>query len=191
MSLPYIYPNLPNWLDPKDISQFDRKPEWIAERKKNGWRCLAVRSDSGLILWTRRHTIIPDPLPLTREALMNLEIGSIVDGELMEKRTKDIKDLYYAFDILYEGGKALMGMAWKDRRNRLEKVMGSLANTEISMPVTLGKSLLYNMAIEEGDEGIVMKEIHSKYIIDYKSCPSNPFWIKCKKPENCMKTKEA
>ena len=90
----YIYPNLPNWIDPSKVIDYDKKPSWIAERKKNGWRCLAVRDEGGLTLFTRRKTIIYDQLPVTRNALQRLPYATMIDGELMEKRTKDIKDLF-------------------------------------------------------------------------------------------------
>jgi bifunctional non-homologous end joining protein LigD len=180
----YIYPNLPNWIDPAKVIDYDKKPSWIAERKKNGWRCLAVRDEEGLTLFTRRKTIIYDQLPVTRNALQRLPYSTIIDGELMEKRTKDIKDLFYAFDILYEGGKQLTSLPWKHRRERLEYVLNGIEGIEISVPVCVGKSLLYDISIEEGNEGIVMKEINSKYLIDLNSCPHNPLWIKAKKPEN-------
>lgn len=183
-NLPYIWPNIPNWLDPKSLEGFDSKIDWIAERKKNGWRCLAMRTETGLELWTRRHTLIHDPLPITREALMNLPPMTIIDGELMEKRTKDIKDHYYAFDIIMLKGKMLNGYSWTTRRKFLEETFRTIPSIELSEPITVGKSFLYKLAIETGDEGIVLKNINSKYLVDYKSCQQNPLWIKVKKPEN-------
>lgn len=185
--IPYIYPNLPNWLNPLEVKNYDKKTDWIAERKKNGWRCLAIVNEEGLKLWTRRHTIIPDLLPQTRSYLSKLPVGTIIDGELMEKRTKDIKDQYYAFDILYYAGQPLMSLSWKVRRNYLEHTDLEVG---LSVPTALGKTLLYDQAISEGDEGIVLKNINSKYIIDLKTCPHNPYWIKAKKPENAFKTGE-
>lgn len=180
----YFYPNLPNWLDPSLVVEYDKKPSWIAERKKNGWRCLAIRDENSLTLMTRRNTLINDPLPVTRNALQNLLPSTIIDGELMEKRTKDIKDLFYAFDILFDNGKQVTGLPWKERRQRLEKALKGIDGIEISEPVSVGKSYLYDLAIQEGNEGIVMKEINSKYIVDFSKCPSNPHWIKAKRAEN-------
>jgi ATP-dependent DNA ligase len=179
----YLYPNLPNWLDPESARGFDKKTDWIAERKKNGWRCLAIRTETGLELWTRRHTIIHDPLPMTRSALGELPPLTVIDGELIDKRSKDIKDHYYAFDILFAAGKQLTGMSWTLRRKILEEVMKYIP-VEISEPIIPGKYLLYETAIADGDEGIVMKCINSKYLVDYGSCPKNPYWMKCKKAED-------
>jgi bifunctional non-homologous end joining protein LigD len=180
----YFYPNLPNWIDPSLVVEYDKKPSWVAERKKNGWRCLAIRDENSLTLMTRRNTLINDQLPVTRNNLHQLLPSTIIDGELMERRTKDIKDLFYAFDILMDNGKQLTSLPWKERRKRLEAVLKDMEGIEISDPVSVGKSYLYDLAIQEGNEGIVMKEINSKYIVDFTKCVSNPHWIKAKKPEN-------
>lgn len=182
----YLYPNLPNWIDPSGLTEYDPKIEWVAERKKNGWRCLAMKNEEGLELWTRRHTIIHDPLPITREALSHLNAGTIIDGELMEKRTKDIKDHYYAFDILMYEGKLMTGFTWQLRRAILEQALKFIPGVEVSEPITVGKSHLYRVAVEQGDEGIVLKNVNSKYILDYNSCPTNPLWLKAKAPEKAF-----
>lgn len=182
----YIYPNKPNWIDKQDIKLYE-KPNWIAERKKNGWRCLAYRNQNNLELWTRHHTLIPDLLPKTRSLLMQLTLDTVIDGELIDKRTKDVKDEYYAFDILFFEGKPLVNVPWKERRKILEN-LNLIVGMELSEPINLGKRMLYDMAVKDGDEGIVLKEINSTYIVDLKSCQNNPLWLKAKRPESCFKT---
>jgi ATP-dependent DNA ligase len=185
----YCYPNLPNWIDAKTVDNY--KPYYIAEKKKNGWRCLAWRKKEGLELWTRRNTLIKDPLPKTRDLLMNLPEGTIIDGELLDKRTKEIKDHYYAFDVLFHEGKSVMNLAWKDRREILEKIIAQYSIwVELAEPIQLGFSTLYDVAVEKGDEGIVIKGINSKYVVDLKSCPHNPSWFKAKRPEKCFVNKK-
>lgn len=188
MCCKYVYPNLPNWIDPMAVEKY--QPHYIAEAKKNGWRCLAWRKKDGLELWTRRYTLIKDPLPKTRELLMNLPVNTIVDGELLDKRTKNIKDHYYMFDIQFLEGKSVMSRPWHERREILEKVVAQYGIwTELSEPIQLGFSALYKLAIEHEDEGIVIKNINSKYVVDLKSCPHNPQWFKAKRPEPCFVNK--
>jgi bifunctional non-homologous end joining protein LigD len=183
--LKYCYPNLPQWIDHSTVDNY--KAEYIAERKKNGWRCLAVKDDRGLVLWTRRHTIINDPLPITRGMLEKLPSGTVIDGELIDKRTKGTKDHYYAFDIQFYKGKSVMNLPWHQRRVALVNVLiFSHADVEISEPVQLGFSELYRLAIRTGDEGIVIKNINSKYVVDLKNCPVNSGWFKAKAPEKCF-----
>lgn len=181
----YIYPNLPNFIDPKSVD--DYKPNYIAEVKKNGWRCLAWRKKEGLELWTRRNTLIKDSLPKTREFLMQLPIDTIVDGELLDKRTKNIKDHYYAFDLLFLEGKSVMHLPWKARREKLETLVAQYAIwVELAKPIQLGFSTLYNLAVADGDEGIVIKNINSKYLVGLRESPHNPQWFKAKQAEKCF-----
>jgi len=53
-------------------------------------------------------------------ARRDLPINTIIDGELMEKRTKDIKDHFFDFDILFLNDKSVMHLTWKERRKLLE-----------------------------------------------------------------------
>jgi ATP-dependent DNA ligase len=185
--IPYYYPNKPNRIDPELVSNYE-KPNWIAERKKNGWRCLAIREPEKLDLWTSSHRLFPNPLPITREALAGLPPMTVIDGEMQNNRTKDIKDLFYAFDILMWEGKWLFGQPWRSRRALLELATRDIEGILVSVPIHTGKKMLYQMAIEEGDEGIVMKELDSTYLIATKGTIDNPLWIKAKQPENCMRT---
>ena len=185
----YIFPNLPTWVDHSSVDNY--KPHYIAEVKKNGWRCLAWRSKEGLELWTRRKTLIKDPLPKTREFLMQLPYNTIVDGELLDKRTKDIKDHYYAFDVLYIEGKSVMHLPWTARREKLENLVAQYGIwVELSKPVQFGFSTLYKQAVAEGDEGIVIKGVNSKYLIGLTECQHNPNWWKAKRQEKCFVNKE-
>lgn len=183
----YFYPNAPNFIEPGMLSEFDRNPAYIAERKKNGWRCLAIKAAGSLLLWTRHHTLIPDPLPLTRSALADLPNETIIDGELIDRRTKGTKDTYYAFDILMLSGRLLFGLEWRERRRLLEKTVGGM-DVMLSEPINTGKELLYALAIADGDEGIVLKNIHSRYIMSQRKCEPNPFWMKAKQVERSVRT---
>jgi ATP-dependent DNA ligase len=182
----YCYPNLPTWVDHTTVDNYS--PHYIAEVKKNGWRCLAWRKKEGLELWTRRHTLITDPLPITRGILMELPVDTMIDGELIDKRTKDTKDHYYAFDILFLSNVSVMGKQWLERRQRLEDTWNhfKLWGIELSQPIQLGFSTLYKQAVENGDEGIVIKGTKSRYVVDLKSCPHNKDWYKAKTPEKCF-----
>lgn len=181
----YVFPNLPNWIEPSSVDNY--KPHYVAEVKKNGWRCLGWKKKEGLELWTRRKTIIPDSLPKTREYLSQLPDGTIIDGELLDKRTKDIKDHYYAFDILFLEGKPVMHLPYVARRELLEVTIAKYGVwVELAKPIQLGFSALYDLAVKNGDEGIVIKHTKSKYLVGLSDCPHNPKWFKAKRAEKCF-----
>ena len=185
----YIYPNLANFIEETTVDNY--KSVYVAEVKKTGWRCLAWKKDGKLELWTRRHTLIDYPLPITREYLMQLPDNTMVDGELLDKRTKNIKDHYYAFDVLYIEGESLMHLPYSARREKLELLISHYGvGVELAKPVQLGFSAYYKKAVADGYEGIVIKNIYSKYLIDLKSCPHNPQWFKAKRPVNSFMNKK-
>jgi ATP-dependent DNA ligase len=185
----YFYPCMPNRVAPDSVhfKELDRDPKWIGEVKKNGWRCLTYRNAT-LELWTRRKTLIKDPLPCLRQELMDmLPEGTIIDGELLEKRTKEIKGRYYIFDVLMFRNVPIYSYKWSERRLILEELYfkaTSMGSLELSLPVNIGKEKLYLDNISSDDvEGIVLKKMNSPYPISLTSCTDNPFWIKIKRPE--------
>ena len=155
----------------------------------NGWRCLAYKDkDAKLYLLTKHKTLITDPLPDLREDLCKImPANTMLDGELIDKRTPGIKQTYYLFDLLRVSGEDITGWSWLKRRELLEGLVDTAQRAELillSVPVEVGKKNLYYQAIgEEGCEGIVMKKKDSKYLASKTSCQDNPFWISCKQPE--------
>jgi ATP-dependent DNA ligase len=106
----YLYPCKPSRLERASslFLSLNNDPLWVGEAKRNGWRCLAMQDYVGaLTLWTRHKTVIPDKLPELRALLAaQLPEGTLVDGELLERRTKQVKGEYYVFDILLlKGGR--------------------------------------------------------------------------------------
>lgn len=185
----YVYPNLPNFIDPATVDNY--QPHFVAEVKKNGWRCVAWKKDK-LQLWTRRKTLINFHLPVTRGFLDLLPPDTMIDGELLDRRTKDLKDHYYAFDVMYIEGESVMHLPWWKRREKLELLLAKYGVwVELSAPVQVGFSTLYEQSILNGDEGIVIKDSNSKYIVDLNNCPYNPSWFKAKQPDKHFINKEA
>lgn len=183
----YFYPCSPaNRLDINCVQfdELDNDTDYVSEDKRNGWRCEAYNNDE-LILWTRKRTIIPDALPTLRKKLREmLTDATVVDGELMEKRTKEIKELFYAFDILFYKGEPVYRLPWTERRSLLEKVIQPIPGLiELSSPVFKRKRKHYYKSIQNGNEGIVLKKINSVYPIGLVKSIDNPYWIKVKAPE--------
>jgi bifunctional non-homologous end joining protein LigD len=187
MKVSYLYPCVPNRLqaDNSRLEIIDRDPLWIGERKMNGWRCLAIRDEKGFVLWTRHKTLIDFPLPELREALTEMiPPCSIIDGEILDRRTRDIKGIFYAFDVLLAEDQLFTGKPWTDRRKALEAIIKPCEHVHLSQPVNVGKKHLYDLCIQEpGCEGIVLKHMASLYTAGFKQCLTNPLWIKVKKDE--------
>lgn len=192
----YLFPCKPNALGigSSFLEEVDRSPSWIAEVKKNGWRCLVYR-ESGVVLWTRHKTVIDDPSPLLRDCLLAVPEQTVLDGEFLHHRTADVKGHLYLFDVLIFRGKLITHFPLRERRKRLEEV-GSLLQAGDSVTVAqqtrVGKKQLYYESIKsEENEGIVLKKLDSIYPVSDKRCLQNPFWLKVKKLEKHVYSKEA
>jgi bifunctional non-homologous end joining protein LigD len=189
----YVYPCKPNWLSPNSdfFNRLDNDPAWIAEVKKNGWRCLAAR-DENLPLWTRHHTTINDTLPEIRATLQGLPSGTVLDGELLQNRTKQIKGVYYVFDILQYEGESTMVLPLYARRPILEACLSNLLRQDgliLAAQTRIGKKKLFYDSIEgEANEGIVIKKLNSVYMASEKRCLQHPQWLKVKRIESHIKT---
>jgi ATP-dependent DNA ligase len=185
----YYYPCKPNPLSAvsKFFAELDRDVSWIAEVKKNGWRCLVYRENK-LTLWTSNKTTINEPLKSLRDSLMSVPEQTILDGELINFRTADIKGKLYLFDILIFKGKMIIALPLMERRKYLEEAISETPDIEIAKQVQLGKRKLYYTAIQdEVNEGIVLKKLNSKYLISDTRCLQNPFWLKVKRIEKHIK----
>jgi ATP-dependent DNA ligase len=184
----YYFPCKPNRLSATSnlFTRLDNDAGWIAEVKKNGWRCLAYKEGGALTLWTRHHTTINDPLPELRGLLTEmLPDGCVIDGELLQNRTKEIKGVYYVFDLLMLDGAPITGLPLWNRRQLLEATVTPTGPIELATQHRIGKVKLYHDSIEgEANEGIVLKHIDSTYNASESRCLQNPYWLKVKRVEN-------
>jgi len=117
----------------------------------------------------------------------NVKITSLIncDPELAierQKKTGNIK--YHLFDVLFYKGKDVQKMPLKDRKPLLDEVIDAynqIGVTEMfSIPYFIGtgkeKRELYLSIIEEGGEGLILKDYDSPYIQDSRT----KIWVKAK-----------
>ena len=101
------------------VSKLPEGLEWLWEIKFDGYRALAVKSGTGVTLFSRRRKSLNRQFPFIVEALAGLPAGTVVDGEvvaidesgrpnfnlLQHFRAEASRIQYYVFDLL----------CWKDR----------------------------------------------------------------------------
>ena len=183
-TLPYLYPCKPNVIKPssKYFDELDKDSDWIAEVKKNGWRC-GVYSNGSVELWTRHHTIISKPLNRLRDVLMkSAPKGMVLDGEILDHRSDRSLGRIYLFDVLYYKFKLITDRPLSERRRILEdNVLWVPGVVEIAHQVMVGKKNLFLSLEANEDEGIVMKRVNSPYNASLMRCLQNPFWLKVRR----------
>jgi DNA ligase D-like protein (predicted ligase) len=101
------------------VSKLPEGLEWLWEIKFDGYRALAVKSGTGVMLFSRRRKSLNRQFPYVVEALADLPAGTVVDGEVVAIDDSGRPDFnllqnfraaaprihYYIFDLL----------CWKDR----------------------------------------------------------------------------
>src|ERR1700747_2295029 len=101
------------------VSRLPEGPTWLWEIKFDGYRALAVKSRTGLTLFSRRKKSFNRQFAHIVDALADLPEGTVVDGELVaiddsgrpdfnllqNFRAEESRIQYYVFDLL----------CWKDR----------------------------------------------------------------------------
>src|SRR5712692_6252154 len=111
-----------SFIEPMECLSVSRLPEgapWIWEIKLDGYRALAVKSPTGVTLFSRNRKSLNRQFPYIVEALADLPAGTVVDGEvvaidasgrpnfnlLQNFRAAASRIQYYIFDLL----------CWEDR----------------------------------------------------------------------------
>src|SRR5881394_1163781 len=111
-----------SFIEPMECLSVSKLPEgsqWVWEIKLDGYRALAVKSGTGVTLFSRRRKSLNRQFPYIVEALADLPEGTVVDGEvvaiddsgrpnfnlLQNFRAEAARIQYYVFDLL----------CWKDR----------------------------------------------------------------------------
>jgi DNA ligase D-like protein (predicted ligase) len=130
-----------DFIEPMDcapVPKLTDGPGWVYEIKLDGYRAVAVKSDVGVNLFSRRHKSFNHQYPHLVEALGDLPEGSVVDGEivaldesgrpnfnlLQNFRSEASRIHYFIFDLLVCDDRDLTGLPLCERR----KLMKSLLN---------------------------------------------------------------
>src|SRR5262249_49731918 len=126
-----------SFIEPMECLSVSKLPggdQWIWEIKVDGYRALAVKSGTGLTLFSRRKKSFNRQVPNIVEALAVLPEGTVVDGELVaidENGRPDFNLLqnfraeasrihYYVFDLLCWQGRDFTRLALIERRALLK-----------------------------------------------------------------------
>lgn len=160
------------------VAKLPEGPQWVWEIKPDGYRALAVRSASGITLFSRRRKSLNRQFPHIMEALATLPEATVVDGEvvavddsgrsdfnrLQRFRSEAPRIHYYVFDLLCYKGRDLTLLPLIERRALLKALVG-VRHQRIRVwdyVETAPKDLL-SAVREQGLEGIIGKQKDSHY----------------------------
>lgn len=138
--------DLPDWLDPMLATlthEHFSDPDWVFERKLDGERVLAYRSDEGVRLRSRNGTQLDDTYPELHDAVRDAsDLACILDGEVVafegsrtsfsklqsrlqisdpaQARASDVAVFFFVFDILHLDGRCTRDLPLRARKGVLQ-----------------------------------------------------------------------
>jgi DNA ligase D-like protein (predicted ligase) len=160
------------------VSKLPEGLEWIWEIKFDGYRALAIKSGTGVALFSRRRKSLNSQFPYIVEALDDLPAGTVVDGEVVaidESGRPDFNMLqnfraeasrihYYIFDLLCWKGRDLTRLPLIERRALLKSlVVVKDKRIKTSDYVEAAPNDLLSAVREQRLEGIIGKQKDSQY----------------------------
>ena len=160
------------------VSKLPEGLEWLWEIKLDGYRALAVKSGTGVTLFSRRRKSLNRQFPYIVEALADLPPGTVVDGEVVamdESGRPDFNLLqnfraaasriqYYVFDLLCWKDRDLTRVPMVERRALLKSVVVIRdERIRIADYFEAAPKDLLSAVREQGLEGIVGKRKDSVY----------------------------
>jgi hypothetical protein len=185
----------PIWLM-QPIPYFGEKlfGEWIVEPKVDGWRIQIIKDKGKICFFGRRLEKNPDwseKLNIDKEIFKYVPDGTILDGELISDKgrrfipslfsnTKKANPIIYIFDIIFYKYE-FVGDHPLIKRKELINSIKFLEPVKILNFKKL-KDLEEDLreSIKEGHEGIVIKELNSKYILGRDAPMVTLYWKKIK-----------
>jgi ATP-dependent DNA ligase len=180
-----------SFVEPMECLSVARLPEgsqWLWEIKLDGYRALAVKCGSNVILFSRRRKSLNRQFPSIVERLGDLPDGTVVDGELVaiddsgrpnfhllqNFRREASRIHYYIFDLLCCKDRDLTHLPLIERRVLLKSlVMIHDKRIRISDYVEAGATELLAAVREQHLEGIVGKAKESSCRSSSLSCSAD------------------
>lgn len=189
----------PVWLM-QPIPYFGEKlslKEWLYEPKIDGWRLQIIKYDKKTIeLWGRRLEKTPnwtEKLHYLIGIIDNfLPAGSLVDCELYSEKGRrwipslfsenlKVKPIIYIFDIIFYEKEFVGDLQLIERRKLLEKFNLKPPFLIPQLKQIKDLTIALNDALQQDAEGIVIKNIYSKYQISQTGPIATQWWRKIKR----------
>jgi bifunctional non-homologous end joining protein LigD len=158
-------------------SSFDDK-DWIFEIKYDGYRALSYIDGTDVTIMSRKDLSFNKKFPPVAEALKELGLEAILDGEIVALNEEGRSDfqllqqwqkneegelVYYVFDLLWLNGYNLMQLPLIERKKILQQILPEHPMIRYSDHIENKGTQFYKAATEQGLEGIMAKERDSAY----------------------------
>ena len=178
----YFYPNRPTLIPPDRsyIQKLENTGRYIAERKWNGDNVLYNTTTQEF--WNRhkaRHRYVPSAD--VKAELDRFPKGAVLNAELVNYRTKTVKDLIVVHAIMVYNDHPLIGSSWGASRNLLESFT---YGDHVKLSEVFKSDFWERFQEADGNivEGIILKEIGGKLVFSATPPKDVPWMKKVRKP---------
>ncbi len=171
------------------------KGSWIVEPKIDGWRLQIIKYQNGKIeYWGRRLEKNPnwsENLKYLNNSLEKIPNGTLLDAELYStkgrrgipsviRKTGKARPLIFVFDVIFYKGEFVGNKKLKERKKILEKL--KFKKPFLILPFEKLENLERAMknAAKKGYEGVILKDLNSKYEISFEAPTATSHWRKIK-----------
>lgn len=186
---------IPRNISPMLATLADQLPEgnnWFFEIKWDGYRALSICEKNKVNLISRNNKSFNDKYYSIREALEEMNLEAILDGEIVAVQDSGISNfenlqdwrseadgklIYYVFDILWLNGYDLTQLTLEKRRKILNNVIPTEEGTiRQSFVLDSSNKNILEASKEIGLEGVIAKRADSLYYPGIRS----KSWLKIK-----------
>jgi bifunctional non-homologous end joining protein LigD len=151
---------------------------WLYEIKWDGYRAMAYLNKGKVDIRSRNNKSFNEKFYPVFDALQELNINVILDGEIIVAGEKGISNfgslqnwrseadghlLFYVFDILWDEGYSLMDLPLSERKEKLSSILTENETIRISQAFASGGTDFFEAANKLGLEGIIAKKADSFY----------------------------
>ncbi|MBO9202267.1 MULTISPECIES: DNA ligase D [Niastella] len=152
--------------------------DWIFEIKYDGYRALSYVDGSHVTIMSRKNLSFNKKFPPVVDALKELGLEAVLDGEVVALNAAGKSDfqllqqwqkngegelVYYVFDIVWLNGYNLMSLPLVERKEILQQIMPDHPMVRYSDHVEQAGTEFFEVATQQGLEGIMAKERDSAY----------------------------
>ena len=175
MSISFFYPPQPSriWPNSSLLTKYSMDKNWDAEIKYNGWRLLVFKQLDGTLQFFNRHsTLIHADTKSLVPALSKIDImpkGTVFDGELIDKRTKEHKGIIILWDVAFYKGKDIRTLPLIERRKRLDCFDTAPEPSSSSFISLTGQTFRTKQFTSNGTDANFFKSLYDN--IDFRNDP--------------------
>jgi DNA ligase D-like protein (predicted ligase) len=152
-------------------------PAWIFERKLDGIRCLAIKSEHEVSLASRNHLSLNSRFPEVADALArDAGFQVVLDGEvvafdgpqtsfarLQQRGERDVPVFFYVFDLLHLAGQDTTALPLRTRKALLRRGLAFHDPIRLTPHRNREGEALFREACRKGWEGLIAKRADAPY----------------------------